>query len=90
MSNASRSCLSEEKIVQPPVDMQAGDLVEVSLVTEHCESMLQRAGSDPHVISRNGTAAVSEFPIHYRAIRLDILTIRASGMTSSSLTYILG
>jgi hypothetical protein len=33
-------CLSKKKIVQPHADMQARDLVEVSIATEHCESML--------------------------------------------------
>ena len=69
MRNADRSGLSGETIVQPPADMQAGDRVAVAIVTEHCESMLQRTGSDPHVMSRNGTAAVSECPIHYGILR---------------------
>ena len=62
------SFLSKEKIVQPRADMQAGNLVEVSIVTEHGESMLQRAGRNPHVVGRNGTATASEFPIHPRIL----------------------
>src|SRR5947208_50197 len=38
--SAYRSFLSEEKIVQAHADMQARDLMEVSIITEHCESVL--------------------------------------------------
>ena len=38
--SAYRSFLSEEKIVQLHADMQARDLMEVSIITEHCESVL--------------------------------------------------
>jgi hypothetical protein len=42
--------------------------VEVSIVTAHCEAVLQRAGRDPHVVRRHGTATASEFPVHYRVM----------------------
>src|SRR5262252_4721232 len=48
--------------------MQTRDGVEVPIVTEYRETMLQRASGDPHVISRNGTATASEFPIHRRIL----------------------
>src|SRR5215510_12879044 len=66
--SAYRSFLSEEKIVRLHADMQARNLVEVSIVTAHCASVLQRAGRDPHVVGRNGTATASEFPIHSRIL----------------------
>src|SRR6266581_4173221 len=66
--SAYRSSLSEVKIVQAHADMQARDLMEVSIVTEHCESVLQRVGRDPHVVGRNGTTTASEFPIHSRIL----------------------
>src|SRR5262245_1113766 len=65
---SSATYVSEEKIVQARADMQAGDLVEVPIITEHGESMLQRAGRDPHVVRRNGTATAPESPIHARIL----------------------
>jgi hypothetical protein len=47
----------------------AQDFVEVPIVAKHYESMLQRARRDPHVISRNGTAAASQLSIHDRVLR---------------------
>jgi len=49
--------------------MQTGDGVEMPIVAEYRKTMLQRAGCNPHVIGRNGTAAASEFPIHHRILR---------------------
>ena len=49
--------------------MQTGDGVEVPIVAEYRKTMLQRAGCNPHVIGRNGTAAASEFPIHHSILR---------------------
>jgi hypothetical protein len=42
--------------------------MEVSIIAEHCESVLQRASRDPHVVGRNGTTTASEFPIHSRIL----------------------
>lgn len=42
--------------------------MEMSIITAHCEAMLQRTGRDPHSVGRHGTAAASEFPIHSRIL----------------------
>src|SRR5262245_33521357 len=45
------------------------DFMEMPVVAEHRKAMLQRAGRDPHIIGRNGTATASEFPVHGRILR---------------------